>query len=67
MAEVVIIGEQIAGRAASVRRDLNGNGHLTLSTNTFDLAILLHEARRTGILPLGICFTAEYAEPKSWA
>jgi hypothetical protein len=44
MHEIVMVGEQVAGRAASVRRSLM---HMVsnLSTNTFDLAELLYEAQ----------------------
>ena len=44
MYEQVIVGEQIAGRSAQVRRSLMAMV-ANLSTNTFDLAALLHEAR----------------------
>ena len=62
MAEVVIIGEQIAGRAASVRRDLMAMVS-NLSTNTFDLAVLLHEAKENGYpTAWGFASLAEYAD-----
>ena len=44
MDEQVIVGEQVAGRATSVRRSLMSMV-TSLSTNTFDLALLLHEAQ----------------------
>ena len=57
-----IVGEQIAGRAASVRRDLMAMVS-NLSTNTFDLAILLHEAKENGYpAAWGFASLAEYAD-----
>lgn len=62
MAEVVIVGEQIAGRAASVRRSLMSM-IANLSTNTFDLAALLHEAKENNYARAwGFSSLAEYAE-----
>ena len=62
MAEVVMVGEQVAGRAASVRRNLMAMVS-NLSTNTFDLALLLHEARENNYASAwGFSSLAEYAE-----
>lgn len=62
MNESAIIGEQIAGRSASVRRNLMSMV-ANLSTNTFDLAALLHEARENTYYSMwGFSSLAEYAE-----
>ena len=62
MHEQNIVGEAIAGRAASVRRDLMAMVS-NLSTNTFDLAILLHEAKENGYpAAWGFASLAEYAD-----
>lgn len=62
MHEVVIVGEQVSGRAASVRRNLMAMVS-NLSTNTFDLALLLHEARENNYASAwGFSSLAEYAE-----
>jgi hypothetical protein len=58
----VIVGEAVAGRAASVRRSLAAM-IANLSTNTFDLAALLHEAREHGYYAAwGFSSLSEYAE-----
>jgi hypothetical protein len=62
MAEVVMVGEKVAGRAAHVRRNLMAMVS-NLSTNTFDLALLLHEARENNYpTAWGFSSLAEYAE-----
>lgn len=62
MHEQVIIGEQTAGRAASVRRSLMTMVS-NLSANTFDLAALLYEARENNYASAwGFSSLAEYAE-----
>lgn len=58
----VIVGEAVAGRAASVRRNLRSlvSG---LNTNTFDLAALLFEAREGNYFSAwGFSSLAEYAQ-----
>ena len=58
----VIVGEQVAGRAASVRRSLMSMV-TNLSTNTFDLALLLHEARENNYANAwGFSSLADYAD-----
>lgn len=62
MYEVEMVGEAIAGRSASVRRSLMSMVS-NLSTNTFDLALLLHEARENNYpATWGFSSLAEYAE-----
>ena len=57
-----VYGEPIAGRAASVRRSLMSMV-ANLSTNTFDLAALLHEAKENNYASAwGFSSLAEYAE-----
>ena len=61
MYEQVIVGEQIAGRSAQVRRSLMAMV-ANLSTNTFDLAALLHEARENNYpTAWGFSSLADYA------
>jgi len=58
----VMVGEQIAGRSAQVRRSLMSMV-ANLSTNTFDLADLLYEARENNYPNAwGFASLAEYAE-----
>ena len=58
----VIVGEQIAGRATSVRRSLISMVS-SLQVNTLDLAELLYEARENGYTSTwGFSSLAEYAE-----
>ena len=57
----VIVGEQVAGRSAQVRRSLMAMV-ANLSTNTFDLAALLHEARENNYpAAWGFSSLADYA------
>ena len=60
--KTAVYGEQIAGRAASVRRSLMSMV-ANLSTNTFDLAALLHETKENNYASAwGFSSLAEYAE-----
>lgn len=62
LAPTVIQGEAVAGRAASVRRNLMSMV-ANLSTNTFDLAALLQESKeRSYYVAWGFSSLAEYAE-----
>ena len=61
MYEQVIVGEAVAGRSAQVRRSLMAMV-ANLSTNTFDLAALLHEARENNYpTAWGFSSLADYA------